>query len=514
MKVLRNATAGAATKATAWCIGLLLCATLLDTAAAALPRQLDAQGRPRSIEAHAGVEVTLGELALDNGLRVRTIVSRPQGLERGPAVLVVPWLSCASAETPPDETDGMSRLIIDLVTRSGAHVWRVDKPGVGDSEGRCDQTDFALELQAYRRAFQAMRTDARTDTGRLVVVGISNGGGIAPLVPDAPVAGYVSVGGWSGTWFEHVVWQERRRLEALGAGRTAPAGDLSRWQRFQSEMLIGALTPGDVIDRHPELAPAWRWDRATQYGRPAAFYQQLQALDLSAAWAQVGVPTLAVWGENDAVMSREESERIVRLVNRGQPAHAPLARLITVPQANHALQQSEPQHDGQPDRVGPYVKTAGDHVVSFVRRVTGQSPEREVATQAQLQLDDTVQGGGPAEERLAVLQTLNDYLWVTDHRDRAAIRRALHPTAPLSSVTSGGALRHMTQDEWWERVGRIPDGTPPRKSVLRLLDVAGVAALARIDITDARGQACTDLLTLLKTREGWRIVSKALSVPL
>lgn len=136
------------------------------------------------------------------------------------------------------------------------------------------------------------------------------------------------------------------------------------------------------------------------------------------------------------------------------------------------------------------------------------------AAQAQTALDDTVLGGGPQDERQAVLQTLNDYLRVTDHKDRPAIGRALHPTAPLSSVTSAGAVRHMTQDEWWDRISRIPDGTPARKSVLRLLDVAGVSAVARIDITDPRGNSSTDLMTLLKTREGWRIVGKVLSVPL
>lgn len=266
----RPASATSRARGAASFIGMAMCALALHTAQAALPRLADGQGRPRPIEAHDGVEVRLGELTLDNGLRMRTIVSRPEGLERGPAVLVVPWLSCASAETPADETDGMSRLIIDLVTRSGAHVWRVDKPGVGDSEGRCDQTDFTLELQVYRRAFQAMRADARTDSSRMVVVGISNGGGVAPLVPDSPVAGYVSVGGWSGTWFEHIVWQERQRLESRRGDGVAAADELARWQRFQSELLIGGLSPGDIMDRHPELAPAWRWDRATQYGRPSA----------------------------------------------------------------------------------------------------------------------------------------------------------------------------------------------------------------------------------------------------
>lgn len=123
-------------------------------------------------------------------------------------------------------------------------------------------------------------------------------------------------------------------------------------------------------------------------------------------------------------------------------------------------------------------------------------------------------GGGPEADREAVAQVLQQYLRVTDAKDPQAIGRALHGSALLASVTPGGALKLMTQDEWWDRVARIPDGTPARRSQLRLVDVVGVAAVARIDISDAQGRSSSDLFTLLKTQAGWRVVSKVLSVPL
>lgn len=123
-------------------------------------------------------------------------------------------------------------------------------------------------------------------------------------------------------------------------------------------------------------------------------------------------------------------------------------------------------------------------------------------------------GGGPEGERAAVVQVLQQYLRVTDAKDAQAIGRALHGSALLSSVSASGALRLMSQDEWWDRVARIPDGTPSRRSQLRLVDVVGFAAVARIDISDAQGRSSSDLFTLLKTQAGWRIVNKVLSVPL
>jgi hypothetical protein len=127
---------------------------------------------------------------------------------------------------------------------------------------------------------------------------------------------------------------------------------------------------------------------------------------------------------------------------------------------------------------------------------------------------DKISGTGPDDERIAVVRVLREYLRVTDFQDRKAIDKSFHPTAALSSVTAGGALKMLTQDEWWERVSRISKDTPPRKSVITLVEVVDAAAVARIDITDAKGNTSTDLFTLLKTAQGWRIVNKVLSSPL
>jgi len=58
---------------------------------------------------------------------------------------------------------------------------RVDKPGVGESEGVCKRTDFLTELSGYRAAFDSLRKCQFIDLDR-VFVGLSNGGGTAPLV--------------------------------------------------------------------------------------------------------------------------------------------------------------------------------------------------------------------------------------------------------------------------------------------------------------------------------------------
>ena len=127
---------------------------------------------------------------------------------------------------------------------------------------------------------------------------------------------------------------------------------------------------------------------------------------------------------------------------------------------------------------------------------------------------NTVSGSGPEEDRAAVMGVLRGYLRVTDVRDQDAIAKSFDTTAVLNSVTAEGALKAMTQDEWWQRVSLIPTDSPPRQSTISLVEVVQAAAVARIDITDAGGNSSSDLFTLQKLREGWRIVNKVLSVPL
>ena len=118
---------------------LLVCAALLAPPCAVaatavvgdLPRAAD-----RPLESLPGVDTEYGELRIGGDTRLRTIVTRPAGVQgRLPAVLYVQWLSCDSIEIKPDAADGWTTMLRRLITESGVLWQRVDKSGVGDSQG-------------------------------------------------------------------------------------------------------------------------------------------------------------------------------------------------------------------------------------------------------------------------------------------------------------------------------------------------------------------------------------------
>jgi pimeloyl-ACP methyl ester carboxylesterase len=338
---------------------LFLCASAAG--AAPLPRRA---GTP--LEQHPGIDVEMGSVEGTGGVRQRTIVTAPKGAGKLPGIFVVGWLSCDSVEQLSPNPRGADRLLLDLVRKSGALVMRIDKPGVGDSEGDCAKTDFEVELEGYRRAFAAFLQHPRLDASRLAVIGISNGGGFAPLVAgDAPVSRYVTVGGWSKTWFEHMIDLERRRVPLSGTDPARAAPVLKALAEFHACYLFDRMTPAEVARARPHLAGVWYDAPDSQYGRPARFYHQLQALDLAAAWGRVRVPTLVVWGEYDWIMDRADQEQIVRLVNTNG---AGLAKLVVVPRADHVFSVHPDalaafRHMGE----GGYPDAAAGQILAFLR---------------------------------------------------------------------------------------------------------------------------------------------------
>ena len=119
-----------------------------------------------------------GHVTLPDGIRLRTIVSRPMKADRpAPAVLFLQGGGCSSIDVPwPTAARTPSRLIHAIASR-GFVTMRVDKPGAGDSEGPpCAETGFREELAGYQTALRALLADPAVDKNRVFLIGLSLGG--------------------------------------------------------------------------------------------------------------------------------------------------------------------------------------------------------------------------------------------------------------------------------------------------------------------------------------------------
>lgn len=336
---------------------------------------------PLPAETIPGARVRLGSVTDAEGTRLRTILTIPEdGDAAHPGVFVAPWLSCDSVESPfPPEGDGMMRFLHDLAARSGHATMRVDRPGVGDSEGGpCSALDFETELAGYQAAFESFVDDPAVDADRVVVLGLSNGGGFAPLVPlDRPVAGYVVIGGWYATWYEHMLEHERTRLRLEGHDPGAVTERLRGYRELYRLVLVEGMSPTAATETRPDLADLWYGSTTGLYGRPARFHRQLEDLNLAAVWARVDVPTLAIVGAHDWIMSVEDNARIVATVNGNRVG---AARLEVAPRMDHFLRihpTAQASYDGEP---GTYAAEVAPLVIAWLdsapTRGTGDPDEQ------------------------------------------------------------------------------------------------------------------------------------------
>lgn len=281
------------------------------------------QARPR--EHFQNAEVLYDWVSNSRGDKLRTFITRPKNSSgEVPVLFFVGWLSCDSLEYAEGETDGFGALILRLIDHSGYATLRTEKPGVGESQGTpCDKSDFQGELEGYQAAFDSMSKYGFLDPDRVIVIGLSNGGGFGPLVPRRrPVRGFIAAGSWGRTWYEHMIENERVRLTSEGKSAAEVNDAIKVFTQFYDLYLNQGQTPGEVLRQHPQWKDLWYDSADGQYGRPAAFYQQLQALNLGEVWQGVHAPVLVIRGSKDTIMSRADASAIADTVNRVHPGRA------------------------------------------------------------------------------------------------------------------------------------------------------------------------------------------------
>ena len=350
----------------------------------ALTTILCAEDLPRKTkgprESYPNVDVIYDSVTIPDGKRLRSIITKPRNAKgKLPVIFLAGWLSCDSVEAPSDTKDTIGVILRGLAQTPGFCLLKIDKPGCGDSEGDCSQTDFDTELAGYRAAFRALKNYDFIDSDRVYIFGSSNGGGFAPLVPETDaeqqqVRGYITIGGWVKTWFEHMLDIERRRFALMKKSPGDVTDQIKGATTLYYEWLIKGRNVPEILKEKPEFAELWpeRKDQTHLYGRPLKFYQDLQRLSLASAWSRVKVPALILHGQYDWIMSREDSDLIAQIVNANVPG---AARFIEVPEMGHGGQHYLSMADAFAGKQAPFdpkiIQTMTDWLEQQQRKPAG-----------------------------------------------------------------------------------------------------------------------------------------------
>lgn len=103
------------------------------------------------------------------------------------------------------------------------------------------------------------------------------------------------------------------------------------------------------------------------------------------------------------------------------------------------------------------------------------------------------------------------------NQDKKAIKSGFHQDFAML-VLQDNALEKVTVDEWLARIEVMKTENPglwqaETQHTFELVDVAGYAAVAKLDVFKGTTHFSTDYMLLYKIKEGWKIVSKIFSIP-
>ena len=274
---------------------------------------------PLPIETSDAADVELGAVEVGDH-RLRTIASVPRAPGRHPAVLYIQGVRGRSCEYPLDPGVPFRRMV-DGWASAGLLVLRVERSGVGDSEGPpCSATGLDEELDGYLAAIDHLRARSDVDPDRIFLFGQSFGTMTAPLVAmERDVAGIMVYGASAARWHDCVVDTTRRQRLLAGVPEARVDAEVALWGELHGLVCREGWTPALAFEQRPHLRALHSLDCVgeTLWGRHVSLYQQLDAIDLFSVWAalgRAGVPVLVARGEYDWICTRGEGEAIVRAV--------------------------------------------------------------------------------------------------------------------------------------------------------------------------------------------------------
>lgn len=326
----------------------------------------------RPLETIENCTTTYDEVKTSNGYSVRMIVTKPKNTTAPlPVIFFIQWLSCDQVELNRKAMDGWANLIEDLATKSGCILVRTEKPGLGDSDGPdCSECDLKNEIAAYKASFEKMQQYDFVDNENIIILGGSIGGAIAPIIAEGQnVKGIISTGGFSTTWYEHILDFERNRLFFSGTKTEQIDSLMKKFTSFYAEYLIKKRKPSEIIKATPAYKTLWYQENDLQFGRPVKYYQQLQDLNIGYYWSKINCPVLVVYGEYDWIMSKAEQENIIQLLNRKKEG---TAELKIIPGMNHHYSKYTSPQEAFDEPFIKYDPTGFEYMKNWIKQLIKQ----------------------------------------------------------------------------------------------------------------------------------------------
>lgn len=274
----------------------------------------------------------------NDGQRMRTILTKPKRPGPHPGFMFIQGFSPVSYDyvlaTAAGDTSTLDGPLLRAVAESGFVTLRVEKPGVGDSEGGpFAELDYEGEIGIYKAALAQLKSTPGVSD--VFLFGHSMGGSFGPMIAaESPVKGIAVYGTSARTWFEYLL--DTVRYQGLVAGDSFENADekVRVGARVMALVMLERKSPEEVKESHPELAPhvdAY-FPGGLFNGKTLDFWRQLNDINFAAYWNRLDCHVLAVKGASDFVVYEADHKLIADIVNRKNAGHG---KFVIAPNSDH-----------------------------------------------------------------------------------------------------------------------------------------------------------------------------------
>jgi uncharacterized protein len=260
----------------------------------------------------------------------------PESNKRVPGAVIIQGSGAS------DRTNQWARAIAQVLVKQGAAVLLTDKRGSGKSEGNWQTADFNDLAADAIAGVQHLRSRNEIDPERVGLVGLSQGGWIAPIAAarSEEVAFVVDISGAS------VSIAEQSFTEMANTAREAGLSDKQVREVLELNRAVAQyLTTGDwhKYAKHRDKALKSEWGKIAA-GFPATpdlpiwtFLRGVATFDPLPYWLQLTEPVLVIYGEKDEQDNVPVTESVRRLQHAFGSVGKENYKIVVIPNAGHAL---------------------------------------------------------------------------------------------------------------------------------------------------------------------------------
>jgi dienelactone hydrolase len=343
--------------------------------------------RKVTLYAHEPVSIVSGAERLGGSLYM------PPGPGPHPAVIVLP------GSAPAPRTAYL--YYADFYARHGVATLLLDKRGIGTSTGSWSRATFDDLAGDALAAVAFLKSRPQIDPDQVGLHGVSMGGWVAPLAASrsSDVRFLVLEGAPAVSPAVHERGRVAREMRADGASPAAVAHAL-RYMDLKFE----AARTGEGWERLEAARSLGDKEGWTRYVNPPSSLEHLRwswphvlSYDPAPAPSRVRAPTLALYGERDAVTSPgENAERLAELLGRGGAD----VSVVIVPAANHGFLLAATGGPGESPRLSRFapeyfrarlewLANRPDAAVALRAPTSGAAPAAGATAAPALESDDT-----------------------------------------------------------------------------------------------------------------------------